>query len=53
MNTISHTKDQGLRLHKLAKLGGLVVLAGLENIDAALLLGAFLELAAQFPHLGL
>jgi hypothetical protein len=53
MKTILHTKEQGLRVHKLAKLGGLVVLAGLENIDPALLLGAFLELAAQLPRLGL
>jgi hypothetical protein len=53
MKTILHTKEQGLRVHKLAKLGGLVALAGLENIDPALLLGAFLELAAQLSRLGL
>jgi hypothetical protein len=53
MTSILHTKAQGLRVHKLANLGGLVTIAGLENIDPPLLLGAFLELASQFPTLAL
>jgi hypothetical protein len=48
MTTILHTKAQGLRVHKLASLGGLVAIAGLEDIEPAVLLGAFLEMAQQF-----
>jgi hypothetical protein len=47
MTTILNTKIQGLRVHNLANLGGLVAIAGLENYDPALLLGAFLELSQQ------
>jgi hypothetical protein len=53
MTTILHTKKQGLRVHKLANLGGLVAIAGLENIDPAVLLGSFIQLAEQLPHLPL
>ncbi len=53
MKSILHTKEQGLRVHKLAALGGLVAIAGLEEVEAALLLGAFLDLAKQFPRMGL
>lgn len=53
MTSILHTKEQGLRVHKLANLGGLVAIAGLENIDPAVLLGAFLEMAEQLPALSL
>jgi len=53
VKTILHTKEQGLRVHKLATLGGLVAIAGLEEIEAALLLGALLELAQQLPRLEL
>jgi hypothetical protein len=51
MTTILHTKNQGLRVHKLANLGGLVAMAGLENIDPGILLGLFLQLAKQLPTL--
>ncbi len=53
MKTILHSKEQGLRVHKLAGLGGLVAIAGLEEIEAALLLGGLLALAEQLPSLGL
>lgn len=44
MTSALHTKAQGLRVHKLANLGGLVALARLEYFEPAILLGAFLEL---------
>jgi hypothetical protein len=47
MTTILHTKIQGLRVHNLTNLGGLVAIAGLEKYDPALLLGAFLNLSQQ------
>ena len=50
MTTILHTKIQGLRVHNLANLGGLVAIAGLEHYDPALLLGAFLELSQQLSR---
>lgn len=53
MSTILHTKEQGLRVHKLANLGGLVAIAGLENVEPTLLLGLFLDLAKQLPHFSL
>lgn len=53
MSTVLHTKEQGLRVHKLASLGGLVALAGLEYIEPALLLGVFMQIADQLPQLGL
>jgi hypothetical protein len=51
MTTVLHTRSQGLRVHKLANLGGLVAIAGLENIDSAVLLGAFLEMLEQLSQL--
>jgi hypothetical protein len=53
MTSILHTKAQGLRVHKLANLGGLVAIAGLEDIDSSLLLGALMELAKQLPSISL
>ena len=44
-----HTREQGLRVHHLANLGGLVAIAGLDREPPDLLLGGLLELAARLP----
>jgi len=44
---IEHTAEQGQRVHWLANLGGLVAIAGLEEVEPDLLLGALLSVAAQ------
>ena len=46
-----HTREQGLRVHHLANLGGLVAIAGLDREPPDLLLGGLLELAARLPEL--
>ena len=46
---ILHTREQGLRVHGLANLGGLVAIAGLEEVEPPLLLGLLLELADHMP----
>ena len=46
-----HTREQGLRVHQLANLGGLVAIAGLDREPPDLLLGGLLELAARLPDL--
>jgi hypothetical protein len=46
---ILHTREQGLRVHGLANLGGLVAIAGLEETEPPLLLGLLLELADRLP----
>lgn len=46
-----HSREQGLRVHHLANLGGLVAIAGLDREPPDLLLGGFLELAARLPDL--
>ena len=46
-----HTREQGLRLHHLANLGGLVALAGLDREPPDLLLGALLRMAASLADL--
>lgn len=46
-----HTREQGLRVHHLASLGGLVAIAGLDREPPDLLLGGLLELAARLPDL--
>jgi Conjugal transfer protein TraD len=46
-----HTREQGLRVHHLANLGGLVAIAGLDLEPPDLLLGGLLELAARLPDL--
>ena len=46
-----HTREQGLRVHHLANLGGLVTIAGLDREPPDLLLGGLLELAARLPDL--
>jgi len=46
-----HTREQGLRVHHLANLGGLLAIAGLDREPPDLLLGGLLELAARLPDL--
>lgn len=46
-----HTREQGLRVHHLANLGGLVAIAGLDREPPDLLLGGLLELATRLPDL--
>lgn len=46
-----HTREQGLRVHHLANLGGLVAIAGLDREPPDLLLGGLLELAARLRDL--
>ncbi len=41
----THSNEQGLRVHHLANLGGLVALAGLDNEPPDFLLGALLSVA--------
>src|SRR5438034_3196972 len=45
------TYEQRARLHRLADLGGLVTIAGLEAYPPDLLLGALIEAAASLPRL--
>jgi len=47
MPKLEHTPEQGQRVHWLANLGGLVVIAGLEGHKPDLLVGALLSVAAQ------
>lgn len=49
--SVLHTREQGLRVHVLANLGGLVAIAGLEHIAPDLLLGALLEVSARLPQM--
>lgn len=46
-----HTLEQGQRVHYLANLGGLVVLANLDHVEPDLLLGAFLEMGKRLANL--
>ena len=54
MARTEHSLEQGQRVHCLANLGGLVVIAGLEHLEPDLLLGALLSVAPQLgrpnPH---
>jgi Conjugal transfer protein TraD len=43
----THSKEQGLRVHHLANLGGLVALAGLDMEPPDFLLGALLSIARE------
>jgi hypothetical protein len=45
-----HSPEQGQRVHYLANLGGLVVIAGLGDREPDLLLGALLAVASQLAH---
>jgi hypothetical protein len=47
----SHNREQGIRVHYLANLGGLVVLAGLDTEPPDFLLGALLSIAREAPAL--
>ncbi|MGO9605804.1 MAG: conjugal transfer protein TraD [Candidatus Binataceae bacterium] len=46
-----HTKAQGLRVHHLANLGGLVALAGLDRDPPDFLLGALISMAQERDEL--
>src|ERR1700736_4096116 len=46
-----HTKEQGLRVHHLANLGGLIALAGLDHQPPDLLLGSLMEVARRLTEL--
>ena len=48
---ILHTREQGLRVHGLANLGGLVAIAGLEEVEPPLLLGLLLDLADRLRQI--
>ena len=47
----THSKEQGLRVHYLTNLGGLVAIAGLDSEPPDLLLGALLQIANEFSNL--
>jgi len=51
MAPYQHTKEQGLRVHHLANLGGLLAIAGLDQQPPDLLLGTLLEVAKRLPEL--
>src|SRR5271154_664010 len=47
MATNGHSHEQGLRVHHLANLGGLVAIAGLDHQPPDFLLGALLSLSHE------
>jgi hypothetical protein len=47
MATNGHSHEQGLRVHHLANLGGLVAIAGLDHEPPDFLLGALLSVAHE------
>lgn len=47
----NHSREQGLRVHHLANLGGLVALAGLDQEPPDFLLGALLSAAHETSRL--
>jgi len=47
----NHSREQGLRLHHLANLGGLIALAGLDLEPPDYLLGALLSVAEETRRL--
>ena len=47
MATNGHSHEQGLRVHHLANLGGLVAIAGLEHEPPDFLLGALLSVSHE------
>jgi hypothetical protein len=49
--SVLHTREQGIRVHVLANLGGLVAIAGLEHVEPDLLLGALLEVGDRLPQM--
>lgn len=46
-----HSKEQGLRVHHLTNLGGLVAIAGLDSEPPDLLLGALLKASTELRNL--
>jgi len=50
-NRNGHTYEQGLRVHHLANLGGLIALAGLDLERPDFLLGALLSIAQETARL--
>ena len=51
MARTEHSLEQGQRVHYLANLGGIVVIAGLGDLEPDLLLGALLEVADRLPKM--
>ncbi len=51
MSLTTHTSEQGVRLHYLASLGGLLAVAGLDHHPPDFLLGVLLDVAASAPCL--
>lgn len=51
MGSPAHSAEQGIRLHYLANLGGLVAVAGLDHHPPDLLLGILLDVASRVPQL--
>jgi len=51
MNPEAHTREQGVRVHYLANLGGLMAVAGLDHYPPDFLLGVLLEVAARMSQL--
>jgi hypothetical protein len=51
MTERKHTHEEGQRVHYLANLGGLVVIAGLEKLPPTILVGALAEVAKRFTQL--
>jgi len=47
-----HSHEQGLRVHHLANLGGLIALAGLDREPPDFLLGALISVAQESAKLG-
>jgi hypothetical protein len=50
-NGSGHSHEQGLRVHHLANLGGLIALAGLDLEPPDFLLGALLSVASEMNDL--
>lgn len=51
MTERTHSSEEGQRVHYLANLGGLVVIAGLEKLPPDILVGALAEVAKRFTQL--
>lgn len=47
-----HSHEQGLRVHHLANLGGLIALADLDREPPDFLLGALISVAQESANLG-
>ena len=48
----AHSREQGLRVHHLTNLGGLVAIAGLDSQPPDLLLGALLRIEEELSNSG-